>query len=55
MNTIKFALVIGLPDIETFGYLIMASYAAVACGLVSFMIYALKNKNTNSWSGYKAT
>ena len=55
MNTIKFALVIGLPDNETFGYLIIASYATVALGFVSFIIYVLKNNNTNSWSGYKAT
>ena len=58
MDTIKFALVIGLPDNETFGYLIIASYSMVALGLVCFFIYVVKNKSTktgNAWSGYKPT
>ena len=41
MDTIKFALVIGLPYIQTFGYLIIASVGACALGGVFFTAYAI--------------
>ena len=43
MDTIKFALVIGLPDIQTFGYLIIASVGACALGGVFFTAYAISD------------
>ena len=54
MSTIKFALVIGLPDYETFGYLIITSYATVIFGAACFVIYVVKrHKNTKPWTDYK--
>ena len=55
MNTAKFALVIGLPDNETFGYLIIASYGTYVFGAVCFVVYVLRNKRRNSWTVYNET
>ena len=52
MNTIKFALVIILPQTETFGYLIIASYATVAAGAIFFVVYVIKKGNLKSWTNY---
>ena len=41
MNTIKFVLVIVLPHIETFGWLIMASFAFVCTGAIFYTTFAL--------------
>ena len=42
MDLLKFVLVIALPLPQTFGYLILASYACIALGLVSYSVYACK-------------
>ena len=47
MDTIKFVLVIVLPQTETFGWLIMASYASVCLGAVFYMTYACKHGETS--------
>ncbi len=39
MDLIKFALVIGLPNDDTFGYLIIASFAFVLIGAVFYSAY----------------
>ena len=44
MDTIKFGLVIGLPDSQTFGYLIIASYVCIILGGVLYSTYALDSK-----------
>ena len=48
MDTIKFALVIGLPDPEVFGFLILASYAFVIMANVFYASYAVKNWRDSS-------
>lgn len=48
MDTIKFALVIALPQQDTFGWLIMASYASICLGFVSYLAFARRN-----WRGEK--
>ncbi len=40
MDLIKFALVIGLPDDDTFGYLIIASFAFVVLGAAFYAAFA---------------
>ncbi len=40
MDLIKFALVIALPDDDTFGYLIIASFAFICLGGVSYSTFA---------------
>ena len=50
MDTIKFALVIGLPDIQTFGYLIIASVGACALGGVFFTTYAISGGSRDNKS-----
>ena len=52
MDTIKFALVIVLPENATFGYLIIASYATVICGAIFFVVYVIRNGNLKSWTNY---
>jgi len=47
MDTIKFVLVIVLPQTETFGWLIMASYASVCLGAIFYMTYACKHGETS--------
>ncbi len=44
MDLIKFALVIGLPDDDTFGYLIIASFSSIALGAVSYSSYIFNPK-----------
>ena len=41
MDTIKFILVIVLPEQETFGWLIVASFAFVCFGAISYIYYAI--------------
>ena len=41
MDTIKFALVVILPEKETFGWLIIASNVVVSFGGISYTYYAL--------------
>ena len=41
MDTIKFVLVIALPENETFGWLIIASFGFVSLGAISFFYYAI--------------
>ena len=43
MDTIKFVLVIILPQAETFGWLIMASFVSVSTAAMFFTAYAYKN------------
>ena len=43
MDTIKFVLVIFLPQAETFGWLIMASFVSVFIAASFYTAYALKN------------
>ena len=45
LDTIKFALVIGLPNEETFGYLIIASFSSIVLGAASYTSYVI---NSNS-------
>jgi iron-regulated transporter 1 len=45
MNTIKFVLVIILPEAETFGWLVITSFAFICFGAVSFAVYAAKNRS----------
>ena len=45
MNTIKFILVIVLPQQETFGWLILASFTFVSFGAISYIYYATKEHN----------
>ena len=47
VDTIKFFLVIVLPQTETFGWLIMASYASICLGLIFYMTYACKHGETS--------
>ena len=46
MDLIKFILVIILPDEETFGWLVLASFGAIVLGWVFYTVYAVKN-----WTG----
>jgi hypothetical protein len=41
MNTIKFVLVILLPEIETFGWLVILSFAFVSFGAICFSVHAI--------------
>ena len=41
MDTIKYVLVIALPENETFGWLIISSIAFVSLGAFSFIYYAI--------------
>ena len=41
MDTIKYVLVIALPENETFGWLIISSIGFVSLGAVSFIYYAI--------------
>lgn len=50
MNTIKFVLVIILPEQETFGWLIIASFTFVTFGALSYTSYAVKKENRLSKS-----
>ena len=44
MNCLKFVLVIALPEMETFGWLIIVSFAFICFGAISFSSYAFKNR-----------
>ena len=44
MDTFKFALVIGLPNMETFGYLVIASVAAATIGGLFFTAYFIETR-----------
>lgn len=44
MNTIKFVLVIVLPEIGTFGWLIIASFSFVVVGAIFYNSYAFVNR-----------
>ena len=48
METIKFLLVIILPDENSFGYLVLASVATVLLGSLFYLVYAARN-----WHGTK--
>ena len=48
MDTIKYILVIALPDDDTFGYLVLASFGFIVLGLIAFTVYALQY-----WDGPK--
>ena len=43
MDTLKFALVIGLPYNETFGYMTITSVSAIFTGAVFYTLYALSS------------
>ena len=45
MDTIKYILVIALPEPETFAWLIIASYGFICLGAVSYTSYAIKHKH----------
>ena len=68
MDTIKFILVIVLPQTQTFGWLIIASYASICVGAIFYMIYVFnhsrnientaendKSKNILPQTTYQAT
>ena len=44
MNTIKFILVIVLPEIETFGWLIISSFLFVVMGAIFYNSYAFVHR-----------
>jgi hypothetical protein len=48
MNTVKFILVIVLPEMETYGWLIIVSFAFICFGATSFTSYAVKNRKRKS-------
>ena len=48
MNTIKFCLVIALPEHETFGWLILASYLSICTGALFYYTYFRQQNNLNS-------
>lgn len=48
MDTIKFILVIVLPEQETFGWLILASFASICIGAISYTTYAIKLNNSKT-------
>ena len=52
MNTIKFILVIILPENETFGWLIISSFGFVCLGAICYNVYACKNKETSKINAY---
>ena len=43
LDTIKYLLVIILPDEDTFGYLVLASVATILLGNIFYIIYAIRN------------
>ena len=43
LDTIKFLLVIVLPDEDTFGYLVLASVATILVGALFYIMYAIRN------------
>ena len=47
MNTVKFVLVILMPRPQTFGVLILTSFAAICLGTAFFVSYAVKKSKTN--------
>ena len=47
MDTIKFILVIALPEQETFGWLILASFASICIGAIFYATYAVKLTRQN--------
>ena len=54
MDTIKFVLVIILPQAETFGWLIMASFVSVFSAAMFYTVYACKNvKKNRIWTRQK--
>ena len=55
MNTIKFVLVIVLPQIETFGWLIMASFSFVCTGTVFYTTYAVYYRRVDELSSTRDT
>ena len=60
LDTIKFILVIALPENETFGWLILASFASICIGAIFYASYAVKltrNEKTpqNPTTLYQAT
>ena len=46
LETVKYLLVIILPDEETYGYLVLASVTTIVTGTVFYMVYAFRN-----WEG----
>ena len=44
MNTIKFILVIILPELQTFGWLVICSFSFVILGAIFYNIYACRNR-----------
>jgi len=47
LNTVKFTLVMLLPRLQTFGYLIIASTAASTIGGLFFIVYYISSKSSN--------
>ena len=48
MDTIKFALVMGLPDIQSFGFLIITSVSALTFGGLFYTSYFYTTRNSKS-------
>ena len=48
MDTLKFVLVMCLPKVQTFGYLVLASATAVTLGGLFFTAYYLTNCNNDA-------
>ena len=48
MNTIKFLLVICLPETATFGYLVIASYSAICLGGISYTSFVFQSRKSQN-------
>jgi hypothetical protein len=48
MNTIKFILVILLPEVETFGWLIIFSFTFISIGSVLYTVYVVNKRQARN-------
>jgi hypothetical protein len=48
MNTIKFILVILLPEVETFGWLIILSFTFIFIGSVLYTVYVVNKRQAQN-------
>ena len=54
MDSIKYTLVISLPEDETFGYLIIASFCSICFGALLYTSYAVKMIRKKSTTNLKS-
>ena len=52
LETVKYLLVIVLPDEDTYGYLVLASVATILVGTLFYMVYAIRNWYGRTLSKY---